>query len=58
VRDIYSDWKSSGKPSVEQRAAAEVERIMETHQPMPLPDDAQKEIDAIYRSAERDAASK
>ncbi len=51
VRDVYSNWEKAGKETVEQRAAAQVEHILATHQPVPLPDDAQKEIDAIYESA-------
>jgi trimethylamine--corrinoid protein Co-methyltransferase len=58
ARDVYSDWEMSGKATVEQRAAAQVAQILETHRPMPLPADAQKEIDAIYRAAESAAANK
>jgi trimethylamine--corrinoid protein Co-methyltransferase len=58
VRDVYSNWEKSGKQTVEQHAGAEVHHILETHQPLPLPDDAQKEIDAIYRAASRGAMPK
>jgi trimethylamine--corrinoid protein Co-methyltransferase len=56
IRDAYSNWETSGKQTVEQRAAAQVEQILATHQPLPLPEDAQKEIDAIYHAAEKAAA--
>lgn len=58
VRDVYSDWENTGKQTVEQRAAAQVEHILTTHQPVPLHDDAQKEIDAIYDSAKMAATNK
>ena len=58
VRDDYANWETSGKQAVERRAAAQVEQILATHQPDPLPDDAQKEIDAIYHAAENAAANR
>ena len=58
VRDDYSNWETSGKQAVERRAAEQVEHILATHQPDPLPDDAQKEIDAIYHAAEKAAANR
>ena len=58
VRDMYANWEKAGKQTVEQNAAAQVEQILGTHQPVPLPDDAQKEIDAIYQAAEKAATNK
>ncbi|MCF8061175.1 MAG: trimethylamine methyltransferase family protein [Deltaproteobacteria bacterium] len=58
VRDMYSNWEKAGRQTAEQRAAAEVERILATHRPEPLPDAAQKEIDAIYHAAEKAALNK
>lgn len=58
ARDIYSKWEKANKKSVEQRSAAEVEHILNSHQPLPLPDDTQKEIDAIYESAVKAARNK
>jgi trimethylamine--corrinoid protein Co-methyltransferase len=58
ARDVYSNWEKSGRQTVEQRAAAQVEDILANHQPLPLPNEAQKEIDAIYQAAERTATCK
>jgi trimethylamine--corrinoid protein Co-methyltransferase len=58
VRDDYSNWETTGKQAVERRAAEQVEQILATHQPDPLPDDAKKEIDAIYHAAEKAAANR
>ena len=58
VRDVYSSWEEAGRRTVEQCAAVQVEDILANHQPVPLPADAQKEIDAIYQTAERSAYAK
>jgi trimethylamine--corrinoid protein Co-methyltransferase len=58
TRDVYSNWAEAGKQTVEQLAARRVEHILATHQPLPLPADAQKEIDAIYASAQKTATHK
>ena len=58
TRDVYSNWAETGKQTVEQLAARRVEHILATHQPLPLPENAQKEIDAIYASAQKAAAHK
>jgi trimethylamine--corrinoid protein Co-methyltransferase len=51
VRDAYSSWVDKGQKGVEQRAADQVAHLLETHQPVPLPEDAQKAIDDIYQAA-------
>lgn len=55
VRDIYSDWEKAGKKGVARRAAERVLEILAGHEPVPLPAEAQKEIDAIYQSATKAA---
>jgi trimethylamine--corrinoid protein Co-methyltransferase len=55
VRDVYSNWERFGKQTVEQRAAAQLGDVLANHQPLPLPEDALKEIDAIYQAAEKAA---
>jgi len=58
MRDIYSNWDRTGRQTVEQRAAEQVAHILGSHQPLPLPEDAQKEIDAIYQAAQKGATIK
>ena len=58
VRDVYASWEEAGRQTVEQRAAVQVEDILANHRVVSLPDDAQKEIDAIYHAAERRAYAK
>jgi trimethylamine--corrinoid protein Co-methyltransferase len=57
-RDIYANWEKTGRQTVDQRAAAQVAHILASHQPLPLPADAQKEIDAIYQAARKGATIK
>jgi trimethylamine--corrinoid protein Co-methyltransferase len=57
VRDSYTNWEAAGMQTADQRAAAQVEHILATHQPVPLPDNAQREIDAIYASAQKAATN-
>jgi trimethylamine:corrinoid methyltransferase-like protein len=54
-RDVYPNWVEAGRQTVEQVAARRVEQLLATHQPVPLPADAQKEIDAVYAAAQKAA---
>ena len=58
VRDSYFNWEKAGSKTVEQRAAERVEQILSTHQPDPMPEDARKAIDDIYRAAEETALNR
>ncbi|MCG8549821.1 MAG: trimethylamine methyltransferase family protein [Desulfobacterales bacterium] len=55
VRDAYSKWEDKGNKGVEERAADRVAHLLETHEPVPLPEDAQKAIDEIYLAAQKKA---
>ena len=46
-KDTYSRWMERGATTMEERAAQEVDRILETHQPEPLPPDIQRDIKKI-----------
>lgn len=58
VRDKYMDWHKAGRKTVENRATERVKDLVENHHPLPLPDDAQKEIDSIYKHFETLALEK
>jgi trimethylamine--corrinoid protein Co-methyltransferase len=45
----YSLWEKNGRLSLEDKAAREVDRILETHNAAPLPDDVKEKIRAIVR---------
>jgi trimethylamine--corrinoid protein Co-methyltransferase len=53
-RRVREDWTTSGSLTIQDRALAKARRILETHQPDPLPDGVADELKAIIRSAERE----
>jgi trimethylamine--corrinoid protein Co-methyltransferase len=46
-KGTYSQWAEKGSTTMEQRAARMVDKILETHQPEPLPADVQADIQRI-----------
>jgi trimethylamine---corrinoid protein Co-methyltransferase len=54
-RANWDDWESRGRPDPRVAAAARAERLLATHEPDPLPDGLQGELDGIMASYERDA---
>ncbi|MGN0659680.1 MAG: trimethylamine methyltransferase family protein [Emergencia sp.] len=57
-RRSYEAWEADGSKTYADRAAEKVRKILETHQPEPLPEDVLKELDAIVAEAEAAAAVK
>ena len=53
-RRVREDWTTSGSLTIQDRALAKARKILETHQPDPLPDGVADELKAIIRSAERE----
>ncbi len=51
-RGNYDQWMDAGGLSLGERAAKRVDTILEEHQPKPLPEDIQEEIQAIIKRAE------
>jgi trimethylamine--corrinoid protein Co-methyltransferase len=49
----YDDWASQGATTMEERAAKQVETILESHEPEPLPEDVRE---ALREIVERDKA--
>jgi trimethylamine---corrinoid protein Co-methyltransferase len=50
VRDTYESWRSGGQKHAVERARERARDILAKHQPDPLPDDALRELKAIYDS--------
>ncbi|ACN17475.1 MttB9 [Desulforapulum autotrophicum HRM2] len=57
-RQTIDAWKTSGKPSMEDRVKQEVREISETHQPDPLSDKIISELDRLKREGEREILAK
>jgi trimethylamine--corrinoid protein Co-methyltransferase len=45
----YEHWASAGGKSLREQANEQVKKILETHQPVPLPKDKQNEIAEIIK---------
>jgi len=52
-RNVYALWKESGATDYTKRVNEEAKRILETHQPEPLPDDVAKMLREIITEAEK-----
>ena len=53
-RRVREDWTASGSTTMYERALAEARRILETHQPDPLPEGVPEKLKAIIDDAERE----
>jgi trimethylamine--corrinoid protein Co-methyltransferase len=51
-RDSYVIWQGKGGITMEERLNTKLRKILETHQPAPLPEGAQEKIEAILQKAE------
>ena len=54
VREEYNSWTMSGGKGVVERATEIARQIMDTHQPNPLPEDAEVELQKILAAAEEE----
>jgi trimethylamine--corrinoid protein Co-methyltransferase len=53
-RRVRDDWAAAGATDLYQRATAEARRILETHEPEPLPQEVAAELRAIVEATERE----
>ena len=53
-RRVREEWAAAGATSLYDRSLAEARRILETHQPTPLPEEVALEIASIIREAEQE----
>ena len=53
-RRVREDWTAAGSTTVYERALVEARRILETHEPQPLPDAVAAQLKAIIRAAEEE----
>jgi trimethylamine--corrinoid protein Co-methyltransferase len=52
-RNVYAHWKEEGATDLAKRVNEEAKRILETHEPEPLPDDTLKLLREIIDEAEK-----
>jgi trimethylamine:corrinoid methyltransferase-like protein len=51
-RSPYNSWSGKGSPSTEKLAADKANKILDTHQPVPLPEGVEARIEAILVKVE------
>jgi len=51
MHDTYEGWVAAGKPSLLDEARAKVEHILATHEPLPLDEDVERELERIQKRA-------
>jgi trimethylamine--corrinoid protein Co-methyltransferase len=56
TRQAWDGWESEGRPSMADRALAEVKRILATHQPEPMDEAMAREVDRIVAAVQRELA--
>ena len=54
-QDSIEAWEAAGRPSLLEEARGKVERILATHQPLPLDEDVERELDRIQKRAQTGA---
>lgn len=52
-RDPYTTWERKGAKSMQQRVNEQLQQILQSHQPPPLPEGCAEKIQAILKEAER-----
>jgi trimethylamine:corrinoid methyltransferase-like protein len=51
MHDTFGVWDQAGRPQLLDEARAEVERILATHEPLPLGEDVERELRKIEEKA-------
>jgi trimethylamine--corrinoid protein Co-methyltransferase len=57
-RRVREEWAAAGATSLHDRSLVEARRILETHQPTPLPEAVAAELRSIIEAAERELGVK
>jgi trimethylamine--corrinoid protein Co-methyltransferase len=57
VHDTFGSWDAAGRPSLIEEARGKVTQILATHEPLPLDDDVERELDRIEKRAREIAAA-
>ncbi len=52
VHDTFEGWEAAGRPTLRDQAYETVEHILATHQPLPLDEGVERELDRIQKRAQ------
>jgi len=50
--DSFEAWEAAGMPTLLEEAREKVEQILATHEPLPLDEDVERELDRIQKRAQ------
>ena len=51
ARNSYEAWAASGKPTILDELKPKVRKILDTHSPLPLDEDVERELERIEQRA-------
>jgi trimethylamine:corrinoid methyltransferase-like protein len=52
VHDTFEGWEAAGRPTLLEEAREKVQHILATHEPLPLDEDVERELDRIQKRAQ------
>jgi trimethylamine--corrinoid protein Co-methyltransferase len=52
VHDTFEGWDAAGRPALLEQARERVEQILATHQPLPLNEEVERELDQVLKRAQ------
>jgi trimethylamine--corrinoid protein Co-methyltransferase len=52
LHDTFEAWETGGRPTLVDEAREKVDRFLATHQPLPLDENAERELDQIHKRAQ------
>ena len=55
LHDTFEAWEAAGRPTLLDEAREKVDQILTTHQPLPLDEDVERELDRIQKRAQAGA---
>jgi trimethylamine:corrinoid methyltransferase-like protein len=55
VHDTFEGWEAAGRATLIDEAREKIDQILATHQPLPLEEDAERELDRIQKRAQEEA---
>jgi trimethylamine:corrinoid methyltransferase-like protein len=51
VHESFEDWEAAGRPTLLEEAGEKVDHILATHEPLPLDDEVERELERIVERA-------
>jgi trimethylamine:corrinoid methyltransferase-like protein len=55
VHDTFEGWEAAGRPTLREQAYERVKQILAAHQPLPLAEDVERELERIQKRAEAES---